>query len=1324
MAKKIKGATITIEVTDGESLKSIARKAKEAQKGLDGAGKSAGDVRRNMQAMSGRVESGSKAFARMQQGTGGLVQSYAVLASTLFALGAAFRVMQNAADFKALQQSQAAFANQTGVNMNMIAKQLQVATGAQIDLQKAGASTAIMVAKGFTTDQITAVAEASKNAAIALGRNFEDTFNRIVQGTTKAEPELLDELGITLRLETAARKYGAQIGKNYQDLTTYEKSQAVLNETLRQASDNFDAIAGKVPINQLNQLATTFSDLMQGILKFISPLANFFANVLNENIVAAVAVIGLFAKSIAGQIFPSIDGIGNRFTAAANQSSQAVERMKGQVDSLKARTDALSASASGDGLGIAGKADLRGQAKSMRRQVGTKSPVLKRAMQGTMTGTDEANLKKALKSAEMQYQKHGQIVSGIFKGGSIKNVRAMELSFAKMKAGSATTFQKLGMHMEIFVGKAKMKTLELQGFFQAMFAGISRAGAATMTFLGKVMGAAGVLGIVIMVVSSIVQIIKNFDSVILGFRKAMAGFKNMAAGVLEFFGFADKAHKMRLSAIEDEVSAQKKYEAATKDKKAFEARKKVMEEMYDAGIQFYETLEQFELDPKFRNTTREVEIFAKQVGTSGLVGQLRLLQKQQDVNTVEFQNLERVVADNINQLNKVNPLFRRLGISFRTNADDVDTLIVRMNRLGMVSAELKEITESLVDTRSSLIKQVEGSFFEKELDSLNKATVVMEQYNDAVYDNTKLYDDQAEYIKTIAGGNAETVREAQKLLQLRRNELQVIADMQIITKRLEDRAKIESTLLGIFNTKLNARFKKENDLIVLAAKRATLDEEQTYTLERIKEQYGEHSREVQGLKQVQEDQLGIMDAQILALQSQLSLVGEIATTFTETFEKLAQQNFVDILLGDKSSYEGFSAIKDGIQKQLMNIGVERFIVNPMVGGFQRAFDALRGNIANQLGIIPGQNVLEMTKEEQAQNQQQALFTSHVNGMASVMTQHVQNMAAVISGEGPAAVVAESVTDQSTQQAGLGIISHYKDQLEGYVNQINNTIGILQGQGQTFDGFGAATNSPAIQALEKARTDHLGNIANLDAKAGIIGGGGVAGTDLASRILDSAKAGKGLAGVLGTKNNPMSVSIVDDKTAKLTASGAGAEGKISDAIGGALGGTEGTTGAAGGPLGGILGKIPGLGGLFGGGGGLAGGGILSSIIGMIPGLNMIAPFLSIFGLAKGGIIGLAKGGLMPRYADGGIATQPTYLVGEGKQNEAVVPLPDNRSIPVNLGRGAGSTNNTSINVNIDGSGASADVTADGGAQLAEAINASVMATIIKEQAPGGILNPTG
>ena len=55
-----------------------------------------------------------------------------------------------------------------------------------------------------------------------------------------------------------------------------------------------------------------------------------------------------------------------------------------------------------------------------------------------------------------------------------------------------------------------------------------------------------------------------------------------------------------------------------------------------------------------------------------------------------------------------------------------------------------------------------------------------------------------------------------------------------------------------------------------------------------------------------------------------------------------------------------------------------------------------------------------------------------------------------------------------------------------------------------------------------------------------------------------------------------------------------------------------------------------------------------------------------------------------------------FVGEGKQHEAVVPLPDNKSIPVDLGKNTGNQNNTNITVNMaDGS---SEMTTDGGAEL--------------------------
>ena len=52
---------------------------------------------------------------------------------------------------------------------------------------------------------------------------------------------------------------------------------------------------------------------------------------------------------------------------------------------------------------------------------------------------------------------------------------------------------------------------------------------------------------------------------------------------------------------------------------------------------------------------------------------------------------------------------------------------------------------------------------------------------------------------------------------------------------------------------------------------------------------------------------------------------------------------------------------------------------------------------------------------------------------------------------------------------------------------------------------------------------------------------------------------------------------------------------------------------------------------------------------------------------------ARGGVAPggfrAFANGGMVTSPTLgMVGEGGMNEAIVPLPDGRSIPVQMGGG--------------------------------------------------------
>lgn len=72
--------------------------------------------------------------------------------------------------------------------------------------------------------------------------------------------------------------------------------------------------------------------------------------------------------------------------------------------------------------------------------------------------------------------------------------------------------------------------------------------------------------------------------------------------------------------------------------------------------------------------------------------------------------------------------------------------------------------------------------------------------------------------------------------------------------------------------------------------------------------------------------------------------------------------------------------------------------------------------------------------------------------------------------------------------------------------------------------------------------------------------------------------------------------------------------------------------------------------------------------------------------------LAKGGVLPgvsderlpvrSYAKGGVARSPQVAIyGEGNRNEAFVPLPDNRSIPVTFTGGGSPGGNRTVNVNV-------------------------------------------
>lgn len=143
-------------------------------------------------------------------------------------------------------------------------------------------------------------------------------------------------------------------------------------------------------------------------------------------------------------------------------------------------------------------------------------------------------------------------------------------------------------------------------------------------------------------------------------------------------------------------------------------------------------------------------------------------------------------------------------------------------------------------------------------------------------------------------------------------------------------------------------------------------------------------------------------------------------------------------------------------------------------------------------------------------------------------------------------------------------------------------------------------------------------------------------------------------------------------------------------------------------------------LMGMGGMFAGGGVMTS-----------AGPMSLPTYAKGGV--MTQFGDLPlkTYATGGVANSPQMAIfGEGRMPEAYVPLPDGRRIPVKMEGGAGGQGGGSgmsvvnnINVNMPQGGKQEDGDRFGQAiarQVEDAMNANLM----KQQRPGGLLDPYG
>ena len=231
------------------------------------------------------------------------VAAYAEIASSVFALTAAFNALKSVAQFDVMLQAQDNFARATGINLKILAKTLQETTSYALDFQQAAQFSSIGRLAGFSTKQIVELAQAGRAAATILGRDVPEAMSRMFRGVSKGEPELLDELGIFIRLDRAYKDYIATIAKGQKvlDLTAWQRTQATQYAAVKAAKQMTDGNAN-AKIDDFTTSAaiitTTLKTAMISVTNVVGPVVKF----LTENTNMLVAAMLLLGGKVIGNL--------------------------------------------------------------------------------------------------------------------------------------------------------------------------------------------------------------------------------------------------------------------------------------------------------------------------------------------------------------------------------------------------------------------------------------------------------------------------------------------------------------------------------------------------------------------------------------------------------------------------------------------------------------------------------------------------------------------------------------------------------------------------------------------------------------------------------------------------------------------------------------------------------------------------------------------------------------------------------------------------------------------------------------------------------------
>ena len=300
-------------------------------RGFNDTAGAAGRASRAIGNTSGSARGATRDFAAMAKIGGSLPIMYAALASNIFVLQSAFEQLKLGDQLNRLEKFGVIVGTQTGTPVQSLARSLQEAAGYAISFEEAMRQASSASAYGFDAEQLNKFGLVARRAAAVLGVDMTDALNRVIKGVSKQEIELLDELGVTIRLNNAYADYVKQLNAantgityNINSLTTFQKQQAYANAVIAESTKRFG--------------------YLDEVLR-ATPWEQFAAN--------ADAALRTIQQAAAKYLGPVIDAINTVFytsqASVSAETARAQEKTNRQIDPTNVGAVALSLAASEEG---------------------------------------------------------------------------------------------------------------------------------------------------------------------------------------------------------------------------------------------------------------------------------------------------------------------------------------------------------------------------------------------------------------------------------------------------------------------------------------------------------------------------------------------------------------------------------------------------------------------------------------------------------------------------------------------------------------------------------------------------------------------------------------------------------------------------------------------------------------------------------------------------------------------------------------------------------------------------------------------------------------